>query len=116
MPQEPEKFNAWAICEVMGHQVYAGRVSEQTIAGAAFIRVDTPAIGDLPAFTKLLGAGSIFAITPCDEEVAMRAAASFQNRPFSHLTTIRAPERLPAPSGAGEWPRRDDDDMGFDDE
>lgn len=115
MSQEPEKFDAFAIVEVMGHQVYAGRVTEQTIAGAAFIRVDTPAVDGLPAFSKLLGAGSIFAITPCDEEVALRAAASYRNRPFSHLTTIRQPERLPAPAG-GSGLDFDDDDMDFGDE
>ena len=122
MSAEPEKFDCWAICEVMGHQAYAGRVTEQTIAGAAFVRIDTPAIGEIPAFSKLLGAGSIFAITPCDEEVALRAAASFHNRPFSHLTTIRVPERLPAPSEVRGAPwnevRRapwNDDDMGMGD-
>lgn len=35
----------WAILELMGHRRLAGYVSEQEIAGAAFIRVDVPGTG-----------------------------------------------------------------------
>lgn len=63
-------LNTWAIVEVMGHTVYAGLVTEQTVASQSFIRVDVPAMGDQSAFTKLLGSGSIFSITPCEEVIA----------------------------------------------
>lgn len=63
---EATKFESWAVVEVMGHQTFAGFVSEQTIGGASFVRVDVPAIhsADDPreacaAFTKLFGGGSI---------------------------------------------------------
>lgn len=97
---EEPAFREWAVVEVMGHQRFAGLVTEQTIGGASFIRVDVPAIGeDQPAFTKILGASSIFAITPCDEASARAIAESFRSRPVSQFI-------LPAP---------DDDDDAFDD-
>ncbi|MCB0358025.1 MAG: hypothetical protein KDD44_00260 [Bdellovibrionales bacterium] len=69
------KFDEWAIVEIMGHQTYAGRVTEQTIGGTSFIRIDVPespmSDGTMcPAFTKLFGAGSIYCITPVSEETA----------------------------------------------
>jgi len=77
------KFNEWCIVEVMGHNRYAGRVTEQQIGGASFIRVDVPEIEGRPAFTKLLSPGSIFAITPCVEQTARVAAQGFRVRPFA---------------------------------
>ncbi|MCB9507946.1 MAG: acetyltransferase [Myxococcales bacterium] len=71
----------WAIVEVMGHRRFAGLIDEQVIAGAGFIRVDVPA-GQFPAFTKLIGPSSIYAITPVDEAAARAAAARFCERPI----------------------------------
>jgi hypothetical protein len=79
---EPETFDCWAVVEVMGHQRYAGHVTEQAVGGCAFVRVDVPAVGDRLAFTKLLGQASIFAITPCSEEVARAAAADCYGKPI----------------------------------
>ena len=82
MSEVEDAFDTWAVVEVMGHQRYAGRVTEQVIGGAAFIRVDVPdvppvnGLGARQGYTKILGAGSIFAITPCTEEVARRAAGA----------------------------------------
>jgi hypothetical protein len=45
----------WAIVEIFGHQRIAGRLTEQTIGGCSFVRVDVPALpqadgeGELPA-------------------------------------------------------------------
>lgn len=80
---ETNQFESWAVVEVMGHRKFAGFVSEQAIGGASFVRVDVPAVGDLPAFTKLLGGGSIYAITPCTEETARAFAGNFQQRAFN---------------------------------
>lgn len=78
-----EKFDCWAIVEVMGYSRYAGRVREQAIGGCAFVRVDVPAVGERLPFTKLLGQGSIFAITPCSEAVARSAAADSFSPPVT---------------------------------
>jgi hypothetical protein len=91
----------------MGHRQFAGFVSEQAIGGTSFVRVDVPEVPAdrqdgsrsvkslevLPAFTKLLGAGSIYAISPCTEETARAFASRLQTRSFS---VYEAP-RLPAP-------------------
>lgn len=44
MSDTPNGFDQWAIVDVMGHQRYAGRVTEETLAGAGFIRVDVPEV------------------------------------------------------------------------
>lgn len=78
-----DKFDQWAIVEVMGHQRFAGRVSEQAVGGANFVRVDVPAIDGQPEFTKLFGPSSIYCITIVTEEIARTAAASMRIVPVS---------------------------------
>lgn len=70
MTEQDKRFEHWCIVEVMGHVTYAGLVTEQEIGGGSFIRVDVPGTSDTQPFTKLLGHGSIYCITPCDEETA----------------------------------------------
>lgn len=85
---KPEKAEAepfWAIVEVMGHNTYAGEVSERALAGGSFVRVDVPAADGVPAYTKLLGVSSIYAITPCSEAIAKAAAKRYCARPFVSL-------------------------------
>jgi len=84
-----ESFEQWAIVELLGRHVIAGRVTEQTIAGAGFVRVDVPHISDpdSPAqcqfgFTKLFGAGAIYAITPTDEATVRAVATRLKTRPI----------------------------------
>jgi hypothetical protein len=83
----------WAIVEVMGHSQYAGQLSEYTGLGVPLVRVEIPAVNKEPAFEKLLGAASIFRITPCTEEAAKAAAAQFRVRP---LALIALPSMEPA--------------------
>lgn len=52
MADEQDGF--WGVVEIMGHQRYAGYVSEQTLGGAALIRVDVPEVSGRAAFSKLL--------------------------------------------------------------
>jgi hypothetical protein len=80
---EPERFSEWAILEIMGHQRYGGLVSEYTLAGASFIRIDIPALDDQPAFTKLFSPGSVYAITPTTEQLATAYAKKIRNVPIS---------------------------------
>lgn len=76
----------WALVELMGHQKIAGHVSEYTFGGSAFVRVDVPAVKDsrdreIPAFTRMLGTGSIYAINPVSEEIARMLASQLQTKP-----------------------------------
>ena len=77
-----DKQSFWAIVEIMGRQTYAGLLSEQSIGGAAFVRIDVPQTSDTEAFSKLFGASSIYAITPVSEEVARLRAATLRHLPL----------------------------------
>ena len=121
---ENEKIDTWGVCEVMGRQTFAGRISEHTIGGTALLRVDVPAVpekkipptwsGDqervLPpqnAFTKYIGLGSIYALTPCTEEVARRVAEQARKYPVD-LVAMPVVETLALTA-------RDGDELGQDD-
>ena len=86
---EQQKFDHWCIVEIMGHQRYAGRVTEQVIGGTSFVRVDVPAVNDKPSFSKCFGGGSIYCITPVDEETARAAAAEFRQQPLDEWSARR---------------------------
>lgn len=77
------KFETWAIIEIMGHQKYAGYVTEQSIGGSAMVRVDVPGTADNGAFSKLFGVSSIYCITPVTEEVARAMAGKYDKRPLA---------------------------------
>jgi hypothetical protein len=108
MPDERdpnEKFDQWAIVEVMGHKKYAGRVTEQQIAGHGMVRVDVPEVkvGEKlqPEFTKLIGPASIYCITPVTEELARKAAARIAYESGDPIPVYIPQERqLPASVGA----------------
>lgn len=102
-----QKFESWAVVEVMGHNRYAGFLTEQAVGGCNFVRVDVPACGDRQAFTKLLGQGSIFAITPCDEATARAAAESFRSKPLEVAMLTHQPAARSG--GADAWEPEDDD-------
>ena len=88
---EPKAFEQWALVELFGHQQIAGLVTEQTIGGSAFIRVDVPDDGDVKGFTKFFGNGAIYSITPCTEDAARIAVARLKIRPISPWIVPSAP-------------------------
>lgn len=94
--QSPAKFESWAIIELFGHQRIAGKVTEQTIGGCAFIRVDVPACDGVAAFTKFFTQGAIYALTPCDEPAAMAAVKYFRAQPINPFV-LPVDRQLPAP-------------------
>lgn len=73
----------WAIIELFGHQRMAGHITEATVGGCKFVRVDVPAAGERPAYTRLLGQGAIYAINIVSEQVARAAADSMRVEPVS---------------------------------
>ena len=56
----------------MGHRKLAGRVSEETIAGAQFLRLDMYGERqepDIPVGTQFYSAGSLYCLTPATEDL-----------------------------------------------
>lgn len=111
------EFRSWAKVEVMGHQIHIGFVTTEVYGAAVLFRVDQPAVGEqseytlprpkylgnqycpagtvvrrgaIEAATVLLGAGSVYRITPCTEEAAMKAIAENFRPP---LMLVRLAER-----------------------
>lgn len=75
-------FSTWAIVEIMGHQTYAGHISEETIAGQAFLRIDIPATEEQEPFTKLFSPSAVYGITPTTEAIARAMAQQYEKRPI----------------------------------
>jgi hypothetical protein len=106
-----QAFDAWAIVELFGHSKIAGRVTEQQIAGGAFLRVDVPDLDGRPGFTRFYGAGAIYSITPVDEAIARRAAGALNPRPVTVYGAVLPERQLPAPEEVDEaWDGWDDED------
>lgn len=87
---KPAPIQMWAIVELMGHQRMAGQITEVTVAGHGFIRIDVPATSSVPAFTRMVSPSSIYAINPTTEDLARRAAEAFQPRPVQEWELPKA--------------------------
>jgi len=107
-PATSPRFDGWAIVDVLGHQRYVGYVTTEAYGQAVLFRIDVPELDErervtkapgyrggryLPAgttvkegavagYSKLIGAGSIYAITPCTKAVALEAVEQSQPRPL----------------------------------
>lgn len=81
----------WAILELMGRRRLAGWVSEQEIAGSAYLRIDVPD-GDGPATaTQYYSGSAVYAITPCTEETAREVAQASVVAPVQQWELPAAP-------------------------
>jgi hypothetical protein len=110
------KFSQWCILEIFGHVRLAGLVSEQTIAGQGFVRVDVPENDRQPAFSRLYGASAIYSISPVTEEVARAYSARCAAAPLdtwdarAMVAKLQKPDTTPHdPDGNGR-PEYDPDD------
>src|SRR5688500_6486700 len=76
MSDTETSIDGWAILELMGHRRLGGRVSEATIAGGAFIRIDVPHPNEAGVFTatQFYSPAAVYAITPTTEEIACAIA------------------------------------------
>ena len=86
-------FEQWAIVEIFGHTRLAGLVTEATIGGCSFVRVDVPEHDGRPGFTRFYGNGAIYSMTIVDREVCMAALSQLQPRPITnvYLPQLTAP-------------------------
>lgn len=97
--EQQAKFEGWAVVEMMGHQREIGFVTTEYFGGAALFRVDTPEIPEreyelkrpqwigaqhvpagskvkrsgIPAKSRFVAPGALYALTPCTEETARQA-------------------------------------------
>jgi hypothetical protein len=81
---ERPPFEGWAILELMGHRRLGGYVSEATVAGAGFLRIDVPgddsgADPDSMVASQFYSPSSVYCLTPVTEAMARAVAA--RNRP-----------------------------------
>jgi hypothetical protein len=76
MKETENGIDGWAILELMGHRRLGGKVSEHTIAGGAFIRIDVPHPNVAGIFTasQFYSPSAVYAITPTTEEIACAIA------------------------------------------
>ncbi len=117
-----QTFEGWAIVEMLGHKKLAGKVSEQTLGGSALVRVDVPetshvreSYGIPPktiavnGYTKLIGVGSIYCITPCSEEIARAAATQLER--WNDPIPVQLPKLIAAGAVADQVVDVEDDDL-----
>ncbi len=145
MPElQQANFEGWAVVEVMGHQSHVGYVRTEAYGAAVLFRVDVPALPEreyalekpayvgsswtpagalvkrdaVPGHSVLIGSGSIYRVTPCDEAAAMRAIE--RTRPELKLVSLPEAKALPAPEVEPETgdadPEDDEGDPGPDED
>jgi hypothetical protein len=92
------RFESWAVVDLFGHDKIAGYVTEISMAGKGFFRVDVPPMNGEEGYSKIFGPDAIYSMLPvASKEVAMAACVSFAVRPLGTWTpsVLRA---LPPPT------------------
>ena len=77
-----EKFESFAIVEIMGHTKIAGMATTMQFGNTVMLRVDVPETSKQPAFSKMYGMSSIFSISPVDEATAIAHAEALEVKPI----------------------------------
>jgi DNA polymerase-3 subunit epsilon len=103
-----EKFDMHCVVELFGHSRIAGKVTEQAIGGATFVRVDVPKTSKREGFTRFYGASAIYSITPVDEQIAGLMADRLEVEPVSEWTLSLALRDKLIPATTGPAPDRED--------
>lgn len=117
-------FEAHCIVEIMGHQVIAGKVSEETHFGSPLMRVDVPKSSKRDGFTVYYGGGAIYKITPTTEDIVkafvekqdpepvkpyMLALPSFADK----VDESSSSRHIYGPLDEDDYSDEEDDDEGF---
>ena len=101
--EQSTAFDSWALVEIMGHQRIVGKVTEATLAGGAFLRVDVPAFNGAKAFTRFYSPGSIYCISPLSEDVARGLLATNRNEPVSRFELPQLAEKVEGIQGQQDY-------------
>jgi hypothetical protein len=94
-----QTFESWAIVELFGRNIIAGKVSDQVIGGQGFVRIDVPPVDGQDAYTKFYGPGALYCITPTDEVTARAAAEGMRVKPVD-VWKLNLPAPAPERSSA----------------
>lgn len=114
MPEQAaEQFKSWGLLELMGRQRVAGELSESTIGGCSFIRVDVPQVGDIAAHTRYFTSSAIYGMTPLAESTARKLANYLQSAPVNAYEMRDAPTAPLLTSDPSHPDFMDDDDHPF---
>lgn len=114
-----EKLELFAFVELFGHNKIAGTVTEQSIGGASFVRIDVPETESQPSFTKMYHPNAIYAINPVTEDVMKYMAENFSVKPIDSWDIKKMNEKLLAlgvdknTSPVSPFSGNDDDDLDF---
>jgi len=108
------KFDQWALVELMGRQRAVGRVTEQTLAGAAFIRVDVPDAQGNIRFGRLYSPQAVYAISPITKDVAIRLAQEAEIEPVKAYELPAHDTDRDAQAGYDPEGQDEEDDAEFD--
>lgn len=103
MENKDQQYEGWTILELMGHRRLAGYVREQTIGGAAFIRIDVPGEGADNVATQFYSPSAVYCMTPTTEDLARKVAQGSRPAPVTQWD-------LPQPSKALSASTRSEDD------
>ncbi len=133
MEPQQSSFQGWAVVEMMGHRKEIGFVTTEAYDAAVMFRVDTPELPErefaltrpeyvesewmaagtkvkraaTPARSCLVAPGSLYAMTPCSEEMAREAIERAFPRPLI-LIDRPAPKAIEAPDDEEDEDEEDD--------
>jgi hypothetical protein len=113
-----EKFEAWGLVELMGHQRIAGRISEQAIGGSNLLRVDVPLFDAEQKHrfdfrTVFYGSSAIYALHVIGESEAMELARRGDTRPSYAWHLDKAPALTDGARTRSTFGEPDDDEHEF---
>lgn len=79
-------FESWGLLELFGRQRLAGRISDQTIGGVHFLRIDVPEVDGTPGYSRFFTQGAIYGMTPMEEAVTRALARRLRATPVDSFT------------------------------
>jgi hypothetical protein len=108
MSEGSKAYEGHAILELMGHRRLGGHISEVTMYGGVFCRIDIPGPDGKTISTQFYGDKAIYCVSPCGEKEAMAVALANQPTPVTRYEVDRAAPAI-------DYGQRGDGDC-FDDE
>jgi hypothetical protein len=95
----PPPFSEWCIIDLFGHQRIAGRVSEATIAGGAFLRVEVPKDNGETDYTRFYSPSAVYSMSPVARQIAIAFVLAHKPEPVTpyDITKLARQSQLTLP-------------------